>query len=108
MPFLSCPYLGSQVALTDERMKHIVERHPDMLPRCYELIAGTLEDPDRVRRSLRCSDACLFARWFDSLPGGKYVVVVVITEKAERTRHWIVTAYRTQNLTAGETEWTRN
>jgi len=89
-------------------MNHIAERHPDMLPRFYEFIAGTLENPDCVRRSLRCSDARLFARRYDSILGGKYVVVVVITERQERTRHWIVTAYLTRNLTAGEIEWTRD
>ena len=27
-----CPYLGGEVELTEERERHITERHPDLLP----------------------------------------------------------------------------
>jgi hypothetical protein len=50
----------------------------------------------------------LFSRWFESLRGGKYVVVVVVGDAGPDDRHWIVTAYLARRLTQGEIEWTRD
>ena len=47
-----CPYLKSEVELTEERECHIAERHPDLLPEHRERVAETLGDPDQVRRYL--------------------------------------------------------
>ena len=46
MASFPCPYLGGDVELTDERERHIAERHPDLLPehRARKLAEGeTLE-----------------------------------------------------------------
>lgn len=56
-----CPYLGSDVELTDAQERHIVARHPDLLPEHRGRVAETLADPDEVRRSARSSDARVFA-----------------------------------------------
>ena len=32
MTLLACPYLGVLVELTDERQRHILLKHPDLLP----------------------------------------------------------------------------
>ena len=32
MATFTCPYLGNEVQLTEEREKHIAEHHPDLLP----------------------------------------------------------------------------
>jgi len=32
MTKFSCPYLGGEVELSDERERHIAEHHPDLLP----------------------------------------------------------------------------
>ena len=45
-----CPYLKGEVELTEERERHIAERHPDLLPEHRERVAETLGDPDQVRR----------------------------------------------------------
>ncbi len=45
-----CPYLGDEVELSDEREQHIAEHHPELLPAHKDRIAGTLADPDQVRR----------------------------------------------------------
>jgi hypothetical protein len=108
MTYFPCPYLQSQVELTEERERHIAERHPELLPDERDRIAETLADPDQVRRSMRLGSACLFSRWFQSLRGGKYVVVVVVAEGGPTQRHWIVTAYVARNLAEGEVEWKRN
>ena len=48
---------------------------------CFQSIGNvlpTLWHPDQVRRSSRSNNTKLFSRWFESLRGGKYVVVVVV------------------------------
>ena len=103
-----CPYLGSEVHLTEEREKHVAENHPDLLPEHLDKIVDTLADPDEVRRSARFADARVFSKWYASLRGGKFVVVVVITEAGSASRNWIVTAYIARKLVGGNVEWKRS
>jgi len=103
----ACPYLRGQVELSEERERHIAERHPDLMPGERQRVADTLSDPDQVRRSARFGDARLFTRWFDDLRGGKHVVVVVVAERG-LGRHWIITAYMARRLAEGEIEWKRS
>ncbi len=72
-----CPYLKGEVELTVERERHIAERHPDLLPDHYDLMAATLAAPDLVRPSPSLGNARLFSRRFDHIRAGKHVVVVV-------------------------------
>jgi hypothetical protein len=55
------PYLGNEVQLTEEREKHIAEHHPDLLSEHRDKIAGTLADPDELRRSVRFAGARVFS-----------------------------------------------
>ncbi|RJO66886.1 MAG: hypothetical protein C4523_11005 [Myxococcales bacterium] len=105
---LPCPYLKSDVELSEDREQHISGRHPDLLPEHRERVARTLADPDQVRHSRRFGSARLFSRWFDDLHGGKCVVVVVVSEPDPAGRHWIITAYMARKLVEGEIEWARN
>lgn len=108
MTFFPCPYLNSDIELTNEREHHITLRHPDLLPKYRQCIPDTLMSPDRVIRSSRMGNARLFSRWFDSLRGGKYVVVVVVSNPAPEERQWIITAYMTRRLASGGIiEWER-
>ena len=104
---LVCPYLQSEVELSDERERHIAERHPDLLPEHRDLIAGTLAHPDQIRRSKRFGAARLFSKWYVDLKGGKHVVVVVVGA-GDASRHWVITAYITRSLPAGEIEWAQS
>jgi len=106
--YFPCPYLDVQVELTEERERHIAERHPDLLPEHRQRITDTLTDPDQVRRSTRFANARLFSRWFESVRGGKYVVVVVVSQSGPDGRHWIITAYIARKLVEGEIEWRRD
>jgi hypothetical protein len=99
--------LHRAIELSDERERHIVERHPDLLPKHRHRLASTLADPDQVRLSERFGSAKLFSRWYGDLRGGKHVVVVVVSG-ADDGRHWIITAYIARALAAGEVEWVRN
>ena len=80
-----CPHLAGEVDLTEERERHIAERHPDLLPEHRHRIAETLADPDQIRKSIRFGSARLFARWYTDLRQGKHVVVVVLAN-ASRVR----------------------
>ena len=108
MQTFPCPYLNSEVELTDEREQHIAQTHPDLLPAYLPQVSRTLADPDQVRRSVRMSAARMFYRWFDDVRQGKYVVVVVVSEAAPDERNWIITAYVTRRLINGEIEWQNN
>jgi len=94
--------------LSDERERHIRERHPDLLPEYSDRIAGTLLAPDAVRRSSRSAGARLFSRWYNDIKDGKHVVVVVLTGQGVGNRHWVVTAYLARRLAEGETEWKKD
>ncbi len=99
-----CPYLRGNVEFTDERERHIIDHHPDLLPDHRRYIADTLVDPDQIRQSSRFGNARMFSRWFESLRGGKYIVVVVVSDSYER--HWIITAYMARKLAkGGDIEW---
>jgi hypothetical protein len=109
MTYFPCSYLESLVELTDERESHIANQHPDLLPDHRQCIADTLADPDQVRRSSRFGNARMFSRWFESLRGGKYTVVVVVSELEPSERYWIITAYIARKLAkGGDVEWTKN
>ena len=103
-----CPYLNSEVELTSEREQHIAENHPDLLPAYRSSIVETLADPDEVRRSLQLSNAFLFSKRDDVALGGKNIVIVVMSGSVGKPRNWIVTAYLTRKLVAGETVWKKN
>ena len=107
MALYPCPYLSGEVELTDERERHITERHPDLLPAHRDRLVDTLADPDEVRKSARLANARLFVRQFDTL-GGKHVVAAVVTDAGLNHRHWIVTAYLARHLAEGDIEWQRN
>lgn len=103
-----CPYLKGEVELTEERERHIAERHPDLLPEHRDRIAGTLAEPDQVRRSTRFGSAKLFSRWYTDVRQGKHVVVVVVSDLDPAERHWVITAYMARKLTEGDVEWNRD
>jgi hypothetical protein len=105
---IHCPYLSSDVELSAERENHITVSHPDLLPEFREYLIRTLHDPDQVRLSARFKKARLFTRWFDSVRGGKYIVVVIISENNPVNRHWVVTAYIARRLSGGDIEWSKN
>lgn len=108
MSRFSCPYLKGDVELTDERERHIAERHPDLLPEYRRQVVETVAAPDQVRRSVRFGNARLFSRWYNDVKKGKYAVVVVVSEPDATRRHWIITAYLTKRLVEGEVEWKRS
>ena len=108
MTLLPCPYLGGLVELTDERRRHILLRHPDLLPEHMHHVAETVAEPDEVRRDDRFPGTRVFSRWCEHVKGGKFVVVVVIADPPPLERFWVVTAYIARTLTQGVVEWERS
>ena len=102
-----CPYLKSEVELTDERKAHIMLRHPE-LSDGEKYIAQVLASPTEIRRSSRFHNARLFSRSFTDFMNGKYVVVVVVTDSGAASRSWVITAYVARKLCEGEIEWKEN
>ena len=100
-----CPYLKRDVILTDERYEHIQKQHPELLPDYESAVKDTVIDPDSVRRSSRFQNAKLFTRYFENIRGGKYTVVVIVSDAKPEQRDWIITAYITRKLGDGEIEW---
>lgn len=45
MTKLACPYLKTEVELTDEREAHIRAKHPELLPQHRDHLIHTLADP---------------------------------------------------------------
>jgi hypothetical protein len=107
MTTLPCPYLNTEVELTDEREQHIRDKHPELLPAYRAQLIQTVADPDEVRRDSRFPNSLLFSHWFPEVKGGKFVVVVVVADPSPAERYWIVTAYVARQLSGGTMIWKR-
>jgi hypothetical protein len=107
MTTLPCPYLNTEVKLTDEREQHIRDKHPELLPTYRAQLIQTVADPDEVRRDSRFPNSLLFSHWFPEVKGGKFVVVVVVADPSPAERYWIVTAYVARQLSGGTMIWKR-
>ena len=109
MVWLSCPYLGGSVELTEERERHIRRRHSNV--RMVD-VSDALADPGRViRRPWRLGET-LFAKEVDDRAGGTHIVVAVVTDEPhtdmDLPRHWVATAYLAAALPDGLVIWERN
>lgn len=107
MTTLPCPYLNTDVELTDERENHIRDKHPELLPVYRAQFIRTIADPDAVRKDFRFPNSMMFSRWFPDIKEGKFVVVVVIADPSPAKRHWVVTAYVARQLSGGTVIWQR-
>ena len=92
---------GRSVRLTDERLAHILE-HPEMKGMEAE-IEQVLRQPQLVRRSRTDAAVRLFYEFYaQTRVGGKWLCVVVRYSPDDA---FVVTAYLTDQLKAGETVW---
>jgi len=94
--FLS-PTLG-KIELTSERKHHILIFHPELKTH-LEKITMVLSEPDEIRYSRLDENVLLFYKFFDKVKDGKYISVTVKTGKK---RNFILTAYITDIIRAGE------
>lgn len=81
---------GNEVRLTDERLQHILKRHPEMAYQMHRL-AETLAKPDAVRASKSSPRVVLYYRLYPDLRGrSRYVCMVV---KRGKEYSFVLTAY---------------
>ena len=81
---------GNEVRLPDERLRHILRRHPEMAFQLHRF-AETLASPDAVSPSLSNPAVQLYYRLYPDLRGrNRYICLVV---KKEINYSFILTAY---------------
>ena len=81
---------GNEVRLTDERLRHILRRHPEMALQMHRF-ADALARPDAVKHSRANPAVQLYYRLYPDIRGrNRYVCLVV---KRERTYSFILTGY---------------
>ena len=94
--------LERQVRLTDERLDHILNDHPEMADQS-ERLGETLHNPDTIVRSKTDNDVELFYKLFASTPvSSKYMCVVL---KIKNNDIFIITAYFTDTVKKGAVLW---
>ena len=92
---------GNLVRLTDERLEHILE-HAEMAGMDGEL-ERVLRTPTEVRLSRADDNVRLFYEFYaQTRVGGKWLCVVV---KCLANDAFVITAYLTETIKAGETVW---
>jgi hypothetical protein len=92
---------GRSVRLTDERLAHILE-HPEMAGMEDEL-ARVLQSPSEVRLSRSDDNVKLFYEFYTQTQvGGKWLCVVVKYGPGDA---FVITAYLTDTVKAGEIVW---
>ncbi|MDI6767693.1 MAG: hypothetical protein QME52_12800 [Bacteroidota bacterium] len=93
---------GRMIEISSERWQHVCKQHPELLD-LQDEVKGTLVSPDLIKMSLTDKSVRLYYRFYPTILGGKYILVVVKTNK----RNFIVTAYVTDYIKAGDELWKR-
>ena len=87
--------LGNEVRLTDERLRHILRRHPEIAFQVHQF-ADTLASPDAVRPSRSGPAIQLYYRLYPDLRGrNRYLCLVV---KRESGYSFVLTAYLSRSI----------
>ena len=81
---------GNEVRLTEERLRHILRRHPEMAFQLHRF-AETLATPDAVRPSGSSPTVQLYYRLYPDLRGRNRYVCLVVTQGSDHAT--ILTAY---------------
>ena len=81
---------GNEVRLTDERLRHILRRHPEMAFQLHRF-AETLASPDAVSLSRSSPAIRLYYRLYPDLQGRNHYICLVV--KRETGYSFILTAY---------------
>ncbi len=92
---------GRQVRLTDERLAHILERSE--MRGMSEAITRTLQAPAEVRISRSDATVHLFYEFYSRTTVGDKWLCVVVKYLADDA--FVITAYLTDELKAGESIW---
>lgn len=95
---------GVPVRLTEERWRHVLDRHPEM-EGLREKTLETLAEPDMIQKG-DFGELLAARSYADTLFGAKFLVVAYRENSAEDG--FVLTAYLTRRLSSGrEIEWKR-
>ena len=86
---------GNEVRLTDERLRHILRRHPEMarqLPRFGE----TLAEPDTITTSSSGPDVRLYYRLYPDPRGRRRYICLVVKRMPDYS--FVITGYPARNI----------
>lgn len=93
---------GRKIRLTDERYKHIIEKHPEIKDQ-EEKIKETLRKPELVKKSVYSNDVLIFYKYYKQTPvTEKYLTVGI---KLLNGEGFVVTVYFTDRIKEGEIIW---
>ncbi len=86
---------GIEVRLTEERLRHILRRHPEMAFQLHRF-AETLASPDAVNPSRSSPAIHLYYRLYPDLRGrNRYICLVV---KRETDHSFVLTGYLARSI----------
>ena len=86
---------GKEVRLTDERLRHILRRHPEMAFQLHRF-AETLANPDAVRPSGSSTAVQLYYRLYPDLRGSNRYVCLVVKKGTDYS--FVLTAYLARSI----------
>ena len=86
---------GIEVRLTDERLRHILRRHPEMAFQLHRF-AETLASPDAVRTSRSNPTVQLYYRLYPDLRGSNRYVCLVVKRGTDYS--FVLTGYLARSI----------
>ena len=86
---------GNEIRLPDERLRHILRRHPEMAFQLHRF-AETLASPDAVISSRSSQTVRLYYRLYPDLRGRNLYICLVV--KRETNYSFILTGYLTRSI----------
>ena len=94
-------YLGRNIRLTVNRLEHILTRLE--MSGQEEKIAETLSAPDKIKKSKHDPNVLLYYKLYKQTPVTKKYLSVIA--KVENGEGFILTAFFTNKVKAGDTLW---
>jgi hypothetical protein len=96
-------YFGRTIRLTEERLEHLLNNHPEIKAESISIIVETIQNPEQIIVSDSDNSVELFYRYYlKTTIGDKWLCVVV---KNLETDFFIITAYFTNQVKKGEILW---
>ena len=83
--------VNPNVELTDERMAHIQEHHPDDYAQCIDHVESVIEAPDLILEDHKNPMTAMFIRSFEEL--GVNVIIKLALSSNKEDRSFIVTIH---------------
>lgn len=100
MVFIEKEKFGQLTRLTDERWRHIIERHPEV-ERHLSKIKTTIKNPVLIVENPLNQNEKYYHKYFKSFQN--YLVVIIETRK-----QFIITAFISRKIKKGKTLWKKN